>query len=437
MGSGDGHDRATCGFEFPPPSCPAILNVFALPLCRRGFGRAATGSGRHDRRPHGNRGLVELTNRDVAIERADGKQTFDFAKVRLIAPADGNEASHSVGGTGAGGTAADAAQQPTVWLETIDGSRIPGVGYAVTKGTAQLKLADGTVLDLPTKVIQLVEFRKTGDPPAHWAADVKSDLAADLLVVRKREGIDYVEGAAGNVTDASFNFNVDGDNVPVKRARVAGIVYFHPPDNPALPDPNCVFEDFSGFRLKAKSAALVDGQLKIVATFGGIVTRPLASLKLLDFSPGRMVYLSDLRPADASWTPYVDFGKQAQSLAQFYRPQEDHGLDGGPLRLSGKVYPKGLAIPSRTTLTYKIAGKGKRFEALAGIDDGVRETGQVRLVIRGDNKTLYDGKIIGRDPPVKLSLDVAGVKRLKILVDFGDGLDVGNYLDLCDARIVK
>ena len=101
------------------------------------------------------------------------------------------------------------------------------------------------------------------------------------------------------------------------------------------------------------------------------------------------------------------------------------------------MYPKGLAIPSRTSLTYKITGKGKRLKAVAGIDDGVREAGGVHLVISGDGKTLYDGKIVGRQDPVDLDLDVSAVKRLNILVDFGEGLDVGNYLDLCDARIVK
>ena len=84
-----------------------------------------------------------------------------------------------------------------------------------------------------------------------------------------------------------------------------------------------------------------------------------------------------------------------------------------------------------------MSGKGKRLKALAGIDDSVREAGSARLIITGDGKTLYDGKILGRDEPVDLDLDVAGVKRLNIVVDFGEGLDVGNYLDLADARIVK
>jgi hypothetical protein len=160
-------------------------------------------------------------------------------------------------------------------------------------------------------------------------------------------------------------------------------------------------------------------------------------LKRLDFSTSRMSYLSDLTADATDFTPYLDFGKQVPSMAQFYQPRRDRCLDGGPLRLNRTVYAKGMSMPSRTTLSFKIAGKGQRFKALAGIDESVGAAGAVRLQITGDGKKLYDGKITGRDKPVDLDVDVAGVRRLNILVDFGEGLDVGNYLDLCDARIVK
>lgn len=377
--------------------------------------------------------LVELSDKQVAVQSQDSTKSFKASDVRFIGPAEETGGPHS-----ASNVSSDPAKRPTVWLETIDGSRIPGSGYSVTKGTAELKLAGGETLSLPTKSIRLVEFPSAADTaPAAWVGELKSDLTADLIVVRKRDGIDYVEGAAGDVNDETFNFSVDSENVPVKRAKVAGIVYFHGPDSPNLPEASCVYEDAAGWRIKAKSVAFADGEFKIVTTFGAAFARPLDSLKLVDFSSGRMNYLSDLAPLSSEWTPLVDFGKQADSLAKFYRPRQDRGLDDSSLRVGGKQYRKGLAIPSRTSLTYKITGKGKRLKAVAGIDDGVRQAGGVHLVISGDGKTLYDGKIVGRQDPVDLDLDVSAVKRLNILVDFGEGLDVGNYLDLCDARIVK
>jgi hypothetical protein len=43
----------------------------------------------------------------------------------------------------------------------------------------------------------------------------------------------------------------------------------------------------------------------------------------------------------------------------------------------------------------------------------------------------------GTDPPRAIDVDVEGVKRLKIVVDYGKNLDTGDWLNLCDLRIVK
>ena len=72
-----------------------------------------------------------------------------------------------------------------------------------------------------------------------------------------------------------------------------------------------------------------------------------------------------------------------------------------------------------------------------GIDDRVGNLGSVELMIRGDNRELYSGKIAGKDEPIEIDADLAGVRRLTILVDFGDDLDVADHLNLCEARIVK
>ncbi len=40
-------------------------------------------------------------------------------------------------------------------------------------------------------------------------------------------------------------------------------------------------------------------------------------------------------------------------------------------------------------------------------------------------------------PPQQLSLDLTGVRRLTIEVDFGEGGDAGDHLNLCDVRIIQ
>jgi hypothetical protein len=170
---------------------------------------------------------------------------------------------------------------------------------------------------------------------------------------------------------------------------------------------------------------------------GGTVTRPLDAVRRLDFSAGKLTYLSDLKPLSVQWTPFFDLGKQSPALAKFLGPRFDRGREDEVMRLDGKEYKKGISLTSRTEIVFKIPAQAKRFRALAGIDDGVANLGSVRLQITGDGRQLYSEKLTGKDPPAELDLDLAGVRRLAILVDFGDDLDVGDYLNLCEARIVK
>jgi len=127
----------------------------------------------------------------------------------------------------------------------------------------------------------------------------------------------------------------------------------------------------------------------------------------------------------------------AKSLATFYRPRGNRGLESAELMLGGKTYRRGLALHSRSELDYRLPGEFSRLLAVAGIDDRVRPGGNVRLVIRGDGRVLFDETIRGADEPRPLEIDIAGVKRLQIVVDYGEDLDVGDHLDLCEARMVK
>jgi hypothetical protein len=58
-------------------------------------------------------------------------------------------------------------------------------------------------------------------------------------------------------------------------------------------------------------------------------------------------------------------------------------------------------------------------------------------VIRGDQRVLFEADVTGTDLPRPLDLDVTGVRRLSILVDFARDLNVGDQLLLCEARVIQ
>ncbi|MGC4004355.1 MAG: NPCBM/NEW2 domain-containing protein [Pirellulales bacterium] len=124
-------------------------------------------------------------------------------------------------------------------------------------------------------------------------------------------------------------------------------------------------------------------------------------------------------------------------MREYFLPRVDRGRDDPNLRLDGKAYAKGLALHSKTELVYRLPPKSNRFLAIAGIDDSVGNEGNVLFKILGDGKELYSGTFRGADKAMPLDINISGVRKLTLVVDYGEDLDVGDYFDLADARIVK
>ncbi len=162
-----------------------------------------------------------------------------------------------------------------------------------------------------------------------------------------------------------------------------------------------------------------------------------AQLSKIDFSSGNTIWLDELQPESLDWRPFVASKLPHDRLASLFDPRRSAGLGGKPLELGDQLFQRGLAIRSRTEMTYRLTGDYRRFHAIVGIDDRVREGGNVLLTITADDRELFSQTVTGRDEPISLELDISGARRLKILVDFGAELDIADHLNLCDARITK
>ena len=91
---------------------------------------------------------------------------------------------------------------------------------------------------------------------------------------------------------------------------------------------------------------------------------------------------------------------------------------------------------SVTVLKYRIGGDYRRFQTIIGINEKFR--GNVDVVIKGDGRVLFKGAARAGQAPQPLDLDVTGVVELEITVGYGeDELDIGDWLHLADAKVVK
>jgi len=186
------------------------------------------------------------------------------------------------------------------------------------------------------------------------------DRTTDLLLVRSGEALDYHKGVLRDVSPGTVEFVLDGELLPVKRAKVYGLIYYHPPGDP-LPEPLCQVSDVGGSQWSVQTLKLADSLTW--TTPGGLKrTQPVATIRQIDFSRGKVVFLSDLKPESVAFTPYFGAGKATQPLlAKFFALREDKNLQSGPLQLGSKQYGKGLAMHSQTKVVYRLPGRSAVF----------------------------------------------------------------------------
>ncbi|HTI52284.1 MAG TPA: NPCBM/NEW2 domain-containing protein [Planctomycetaceae bacterium] len=308
----------------------------------------------------------------------------------------------------------------------VDGTRLACSEFSVQNSQAKLVTMQCGTLTVPIARVAQVRFGiSTAKLDEGWNALLNRDSKTDLLVIRKEDILDHLDGVAGDVGE-KIGFLLDGDEVPVAREKVYGIIFRRKAG--ALPKATCQLDLTGGDQLQAVQVTGNAAGFRARLAAGVDATLATTDITSLDFSAGKIRYLSQLEPRDVKYVPYFD-------LVSEYR--RDRSLDGKALSLGGKTYARGLAIHSKTTLRYRIAGEYTRLKAVMGIDDSVCRQYAVRVTISGDGKALFEGDVRGTDAPRPLDLDVTGVRDLEILVDFGGDLDSCDHLDLADAKLLK
>jgi hypothetical protein len=327
----------------------------------------------------------------------------------------------------------------TIWVELVDGSQLLASRYQVTDGSARIRLINGQELEVRTRSIRSVRFRDHSATPAiarQWQEIAQAKHSGDVIIIRRQESLDFLEGTLVEIDDDTVGFEFDGDKIQVNRQRLDGLVYYHPLAR-QLPERVCQLIDVSGSRWMVRALALDDGKIEWTSPAGVKLSIPVEQLGKLDFSSGNTVWLSDLEPEFSQRRPYVASRLPPSSLERLFGPRRDVGMTGGPLVLDGETYSRGIAMTSRTEMVYRLTEDFRHFHAMVGIDDAVRDAGHVELVISGDDRVLLSRTVTGREQAFPIELDVAGVRRLKILVDFGEQMDIADHLNLCDARLTK
>ncbi len=324
-------------------------------------------------------------------------------------------------------------------MELADGSVVSGRQYVAEGSEARITLAGGAGRRRSGEEVQNGAVRHAATPTvlrSEWSRLTAMKTDADLLIVRSGGGLDYQKGILHDVTGEVVRFDLDGDVLPVKAVEgltASSIATALPAE---LPTAICRITDAAGSlwrsdRYRSARVAVDDA--------GGRERRRVVRKHRTDRLFGGQAALPQrfearLDRLDAILRRRRAAGRDEAVLRPAVRPR---------LRLAraaprtASIIAKGIALHSRTELVYRLPERFSRFLAVAGIADAVRPDGKVRLVVRGDDKVLFEGDVTGSDAPRPIDLDVTGVRRLTILVDFEDGVDRADHLLLCNARVSK
>ena len=178
-----------------------------------------------------------------------------------------------------------------------------------------------------------------------------------------------------------------------------------------------------------------EGGVSVTTAAGVKLDVPFERIVRVDYTQGRLEYLSDLTPTKIVTRSNLD----DEETPDQWHVYKDSNLDKKPMVLAGVTYSKGLALKPYAELIFDLKGDYREFEAMAGIDDGISVAGSAILQIEGDGKELASIQLPSPDKSrVKaLKISVKDVQRLRIIVRSDGEFDTARHLDLADAKIRK
>ena len=349
------------------------------------------------------------------------------------------------------------AKQLVRWGNNVDSAAGPQVLMAdgsclvADQSLTKLQIADelvvfdsrvlGEELRLPMERLLGILFQLPADAVRRDQMLDRIRLAKDTADVVILDNGDELRGTIASLTDDEFELQTaDGQTITEERAKIQALV-FNPAIvlRPAKTSDVLLVHLFDGSRIMAtkwsgdedRMQMTIAGGIELKAKYkhrkdrGGIVG-------LQSFGP-HVTYVSDLKPDQYRHRPY---------LSVRWPYHLDRNVRGARLRCGEQLFDKGLGMHSVASLTYRLDKPYERLEASVGIDDSTNGRGSVvyRVYIddgSGKWQQRYQSEIVrGGDPPIPISVDIAGAKNLSLIVDAADRGDEQDHANWLDARLI-
>ncbi len=324
-------------------------------------------------------------------------------------------------------------QAGSIVVLTADEGRIAAEDLSMEDGKITLKTELLGSLKAPISEIRAVLLSEANTSPERImqrCRDMEATGSALDVMVVNQSGDKWisVEGVLLSITGEKVGFRFQGKDRTIDRDKVRALFIAKVKRDAPKIAGLLVGTDGSEVHFSTLQADANE----VTATFGRLAEDrkiKIDRVAEIRMQSDRVVNLSELKPEEV---------KEYGFFETKFPHKIDQAVSGKPLQLDGRTFRRGLGLHSYAELTWDIGGEYKQFVAIAGIDDRVRPNGDANLVIVGDGKELATHRLTGKDDPKAVRVNLEGVKKLTVRVEFGqDKLGVSDHVDLAVARLLK
>jgi hypothetical protein len=342
-------------------------------------------------------------------------------------------------------------------VELTDGSKLRCTKFAVKGREATVTLTAGQEFKIPLSTITYVLNEANNEALIKQFREylAKSKMQrSDFLLVKRDDVLNGLDGTVGDGDEKGENveFTRAGAKRNISLAKVQGIIFLREAD-PNMTPAVCKLLDTARNEVMAASVSKSKDGIAIVTPAGAKIDYPRKLIARLDYSKGKLTFLSDMDPSEV-----METCTEGQDSVQHYH--RDKNLDGGPIRVGPTAFSKGLSLHAHTELEYDLKGEYREFKGYLGVEESIGGgDGPTIVKIVGDGKELLSvvlkkGEKLNpkasdkakssqtreaKDNPALLpvTLSVVNVLKLRIVVASGDLLDLGKHATLGEALVSK
>ena len=283
-------------------------------------------------------------------------------------------------------------------------------------------------LSVPMDALAGVLFSSAGLPAYADSLDWfrrDSDSADDRLLLTNG---DVVRGFIAGVGRDGVRLEIADEvkTVPLRLAVAARLV--HPPAQ-ASQGPHAIISLVDGQRLTVAALEWSGGKVKARRSTGETVEPAADQIRSVAFQGGRWEWLSAKVPSSS---------QQVAMLSMEWKHMLDRNVLGGPLRVAGGRYERGIGVHSKSVLEYDLDGAYREFVTSFGMDDNSGRGANVKVVILVDGQQRFErADVVAGVLHGPVRVDVSGARRLELVVDFGLNGDIQDRFDWIEPGLVK